>query len=332
MGLQAAAGRSSGRNPSAIKIKDGEARYTAKQVKEYLLCGDCEQKLGVYDNYTSVLAFKNGTLPARAAVGAILGSSGRVQVAKPGTLDSARLAYFACSVVWRGHIATTLPRCRLGPTTIGESFRAYLNGERAFPPKVLVTLSLLLDDDPTKAQLGQVITMPLSMRNRPNYSHEFALCGMYFAVRTGGGTVSARGLADVRRADDRAHSTSRVQRMVGSRPGERGVCRPQSADWKQRQDAVTTLRATACETPSCGSDPCPCEALQSTADRCSGHRRQRHGRRRAAAAPASCDIEAENGCTTLNEEPPTTSCKTGYPAMLCTIRPASHVGSMYGHK
>lgn len=172
-------------NSHPIKIEGGEARFTAKQVKEHLLCCSCEQKLGDYDNYVSKLAYKDGAFPARDSVGPILGADGGLHCAEPGTLDAARLAYFACSVVWRGHIATAVSRCTLGAATVGEVFRAYLNGERAFPSRVAAMLSLLLDDEPGKAQLGDAILMPHSMRKRPHHSHEFALCGMYFAVHTG---------------------------------------------------------------------------------------------------------------------------------------------------
>lgn len=88
------------------------------------------------------------------------------------------------AVLVRQHAADSLPECSLGDR-VGEAFRAYLNGERPMQRTVDVTLSLLREDDLNKADLRQLITMPGTQRKRPHWSHEFALCGMWFAVHTG---------------------------------------------------------------------------------------------------------------------------------------------------
>ena len=181
-----------GENPNPMKISGGKAVQVSKQVKEYMFCAPCdEQKFGPYDDYISSLACDGEAFPARDAVGRPQGSVDGIQIVTPGKLDAMRLVYFACSVVWRGHVAASIPRCTLGP--VGETFRAYLNDERALPNTIQVTLSLLRDDESGKAELGQLFTMPHSMRKRPHHSHEFALCGMYFAVRTGASRSDVEG-------------------------------------------------------------------------------------------------------------------------------------------
>ncbi|HTU58266.1 MAG TPA: hypothetical protein VMF89_07525, partial [Polyangiales bacterium] len=172
-----------GEPPEPIAIEKGEARRTAKQVKEYMLCGDCEQKLGVYDNEVSRLACNASQFPAIAHVGRVIATNQEgTELAESGSLDLVRLAYFACSVVWRGHAARSVPDCNLGP--LAESFRRFLNGESGPPAKVVLTLSLLRDE-PGSDQMASIISLPQTQRSRPRFNHQFALCGLYFAVSTG---------------------------------------------------------------------------------------------------------------------------------------------------
>jgi hypothetical protein len=184
-----------GEPPEPIAIANGVARRSAKQVKEHMLCGDCEQKLGVYDNDVSKLACEGGRFPALACVGRIVATASEgSELADAGSLDSARLIYFACSIVWRGHEAQSLPECKLGP--LAEDFRSFVNAERGPPPKVIVTLSLLRNEAGS-ANMASIVTMPLTQRKRPHFTHEFALCGLYFAVSTGNHNSAWLGLADV---------------------------------------------------------------------------------------------------------------------------------------
>jgi hypothetical protein len=173
----------SGENPNPMLISGGKALQTSKQVTEYMFCKPCDElKFGPYDEYVSTLAFNGDVFPAMESLGR-LGWAGSLGGAEPGSLDLSRLVYFACSVVWRGHVASSVSGCNLGP--LSEAFRAFLNGERPLLSTIQVTLTLLADQPTDKAELRRLIAMPKSQRKRPHFSHEFVLCGMWFAVRTG---------------------------------------------------------------------------------------------------------------------------------------------------
>ena len=184
-----------GGNPNPIYVSDGKAVPTSKQFSEHLLCADCEQKLGVTDNYLAKLAYTDGQpVPGFADVGRVVGRHGVYQMAEPGKLDAGKLAYFAASIAWRGHIASTLPDSTLGPHA--EPFRQYLLGQRAFPSKCGVAVCVLRDDEPDWERIARTITMPKTQRKAQHFTVEFMLCGFYFTLHTGLASPLPGGLSD----------------------------------------------------------------------------------------------------------------------------------------
>src|SRR5690349_15825724 len=47
--------------PDPVRISNGRALQTSRQFKERMLCGPCEQALGVQDNYAATLTYSEGT-------------------------------------------------------------------------------------------------------------------------------------------------------------------------------------------------------------------------------------------------------------------------------
>jgi hypothetical protein len=134
-----------------------EARLTKEQLKEYLLCVDCEQRFA--DNgETHVLNAIAGKSTKRFPL------ADRMRVAYPRdfdptasrfwaddfNLDVEKLAYFALSVVWRGTVhqwtkfdgglTELLP---LAP--FEESMQSYLLGKTTFPTNACVIVIVCSD-------------------------------------------------------------------------------------------------------------------------------------------------------------------------------------------
>jgi hypothetical protein len=115
----------------------------------------------------------------------------RVQYVERGKLDTELLAYFAASVVWRGHAAKSVTDCNLGP--YANAFREYLLGQRKFPGQSSARVYMVRADMPKWEEATDLISIPQSGRTKrvgnrsrpPRYSHEFAICGLYFTVQTG---------------------------------------------------------------------------------------------------------------------------------------------------
>jgi hypothetical protein len=189
------------KNQEPLFVQNKRAVQRPKQVKEPMLCDDCEHRLKWGDDYAASLAIDRGTLPARALVGreylvAERRSSERIALRELGAIDRNRSIYFALSVIWRAHVARSVPECCLGPHA--ETFRRYLLGTAQLPSRTAVHMSLVDSDEPGWHVVANLMWLPQSNPKRTSdaggsdrfFSHEFALCGLYFAVRTGIGPAA----------------------------------------------------------------------------------------------------------------------------------------------
>ncbi len=141
--------RSSGANPNPMFVSEKGAVQTSRQLKNHVLCRDCEQLFSRNsENYVMTQVF-DGRTKAFPLLEALQASPatwikrewiGYALSTTPG-IDRKKLGYFALSVFWRASIHTwRLPGEK--PITINlgrrynESFRRYLLGQTTFPENV----------------------------------------------------------------------------------------------------------------------------------------------------------------------------------------------------
>lgn len=153
---------------------------------EHLLCGPCDELLAHDDNYVLGLAYVDDNA-------LILGGIAPVEEAGEGltslcvlgsSIDRNRLCRFAASVLWRGHIAGSVPDCDVGERYAAD-LRAYLRSQSSFPEHLYLTLVVHLPAPDGQNLVGQLIQTPRSSRQRGYYSHSFAICGLQFLFTAG---------------------------------------------------------------------------------------------------------------------------------------------------
>lgn len=177
------------RNPHPVMITNKRAITTAMQVKDYLLCRDCEERLNkhgetwaagqVYDGKAFPLLDRlNLALPfwetpqTRAVSGFAAG------------IDTNKLAYFGLSILWRA--AAHKWRMLDGQTTtidLGdyeEPIRKFLLGEISLPNDIIVVATACTD----WLSQGSFYT-PCRVRGNPNTAYAFLARGIKFTVLAG---------------------------------------------------------------------------------------------------------------------------------------------------
>jgi hypothetical protein len=147
-------GRDPERNPpDPIVITSEISHHTSKQVRDYLLCRDCEQlfnkngehwvmqqvyngkRFPLFDRLKLALhVYASPTLPAYS--GTAVG------------IDTGKLAYFALSVLWRASVHKWVMDGQTISISLGvyeEVIRKFLFGETAFPLDVIVITTVCTD-------------------------------------------------------------------------------------------------------------------------------------------------------------------------------------------
>lgn len=116
-----------------------------KQAQEHLLCEDCEQLFGVWDDYAGRVSRQgNGSFPALEQ--ALIGPAAPPGGLRPGmspSLDRQRLARFICSVIWRASITSHEDFAGISLGGFDEGLRRYLLGEGHFLANARLVLKLL---------------------------------------------------------------------------------------------------------------------------------------------------------------------------------------------
>jgi hypothetical protein len=167
-------------NPTApIHISRGIAVLSNRQTTKHLLCVSCEGLFSKSEDYLARLTepddgqikfFRNVTrLDTPRKTLALLNNAE----------DSAHLAYFAASIVWRGCVMTG--GCRLGPYE--AKFRQYLLGESPFPSAASIFVALLEKSSDLDARGW--ITEPVSSKSGRSWIHGFLIAGLAFRCLVG---------------------------------------------------------------------------------------------------------------------------------------------------
>jgi hypothetical protein len=186
------------KNPNPMVITPTKARQDSRQVKDYLLCAECEDRFSK-NGETWVCGHcwrSDSDFPLRATLLAAtpLYRSGPDFAAYSGSaithVDVNALVYYAASVMWRGavhqwrqyeHIPT---RLHLGPYR--EELRQFLLGVAAFPRHVAMVVSVSTTTD---TQRNSLMVLPwLSDKADGHHRYGFVIPGITFRVTVGKGT------------------------------------------------------------------------------------------------------------------------------------------------
>jgi len=168
------------------EVEPAEGAEGAAAGEEHLLCARCDERLAHDDNYALQLAFVDGDA-------AILTDLEPIEEASEGltslcvlssSIERDRLCRFAASVLWRAHIASSVPNCDVGERYAAD-LRAYLNGQGAFPEHLYLTLIVHLPAPDGRNIIGELLQTPRSSRQRGYYWHSFAVCGLQFLFTAG---------------------------------------------------------------------------------------------------------------------------------------------------
>jgi len=172
-------------NPHPMHVKDKRAVTTSMQVTDFLLCSNCEQRIGRVDHYVSTQCLQtNGTVPLREAPQVIWVSDDRnFALLDTSSLELDALCRFAISVIWRAHVSAMVPQIDLG--TNAESIRAYLSGETDYPSSVHVAVQTYVEPDGHGSLADHTIILPESHSNGDATAYWFLVCGLHFEVSVG---------------------------------------------------------------------------------------------------------------------------------------------------
>ena len=142
-------------NPNPYLISAKRTIQTSRQIKDYLLCRNCEQRINRGGERCAMRQVnRNGSFPLLGAlnsVSASRSSSGFSWYYANDTpsIDRDKLGYFALSVFWRGSVHIWhCPEKKEPPIQLGifeEPIRQYLLGLRSFPDDVVILLFVCTD-------------------------------------------------------------------------------------------------------------------------------------------------------------------------------------------
>lgn len=135
-------------------VTRGGRRRVTRQVKQYLLCSECDNRLNKYgENYALQQVWNGSRFPLLDRLNLALtvrgSADGEVYSGLASGIDTEKLAYFALSVLWRAGVSEwrtskgTTHRVDLGSHQ--ESLRAYLHGETGFPSEASVMATVCTD-------------------------------------------------------------------------------------------------------------------------------------------------------------------------------------------
>lgn len=142
---------SEGGSPNPIIFDSEGAVQTSSQIKDYVFCAECEQRLNRNgEAYFLKYCWRRDGFRLHAILDAAAPSvAGRIKVyaaAKFPEIDVNSLAYFGASMFWRDSVhhwktkKSGSEQIELGPYE--EQFRTYLMGETAFPENCALWISV----------------------------------------------------------------------------------------------------------------------------------------------------------------------------------------------
>ena len=179
-------------NPDPLKLNDDGVFQDSKQVSDYLLCGECEERFNTNGErwFLTHCWRKDRFLLASMLDDALLaGSTLQIKVYHAGQipkLDVTALTYFAASMFWRASVhqwkmgGTKTRGITLGPYE--ERLRNFLMGEADFPPNCVLWVSV----PESITQFTRLSLTPYGGRSGGYYLYKFVVLGVGFYLLVGG--------------------------------------------------------------------------------------------------------------------------------------------------
>lgn len=170
-------------NTNPVVVTGGTAVETSEQVKKYLLCKCCEDRIGKTENYVAKIAVQedNG-FPALGKVAIIWKPDPSFCVADANLLECSKLINFAASVLWRADIAQIEPIVDLG--SFRDQLKQYLLEKGNFPNKARMVLQLLAPTDGT-SKIHHSVVFPVTVSYDGYDTHSFLIHGLRFTLYCG---------------------------------------------------------------------------------------------------------------------------------------------------
>jgi hypothetical protein len=185
---------SDGTNPNPYRITPDRIVQTSRQVREYLLCPECESRLDVWENYVAKLAH---TETRTSPLVTYLRRQNRTyrwdrKSGEYGLLDdydTKALASFGLSLFWRASVSSQQDTrgMRLGPK-YEEIVRQFLMGAITLPPSLAIMMDVVDPDHPGTSRIALVSTILPQTFREPEancHYHTTLVCGLVFQLYVG---------------------------------------------------------------------------------------------------------------------------------------------------
>jgi hypothetical protein len=170
-----------------VSINETTAVLIDKQVRDYVLCGDCEQRFnGRGEDWVMRNCYRGEKFPVKEKIDAlapavVLGESNWYSGATIADLRMDRLVYFGASVFWRAsaHDWGFPEQISLGPYE--EKLRQFLMDQADFPKNMTLIIGVITEED----LLGHVGTPTGGRTERGYFLLKFFLLGITFSLIVG---------------------------------------------------------------------------------------------------------------------------------------------------
>ena len=175
-----------GDSKDIVRLSKNVLKYTDQQLKEYLLCEKCEQKIGVRENYVKSISFDaEGQSQAINLLNYSIGrsnNSDKFAYTDASPLDRDCIAYFAASVVWRASILSKSGNVvSLDPYQ--KELRNYLEEKAEFPKEA--SLLVYFHDPYHEPIYNQLLTSPVTDKLDKCHLHQFFCAGVLYKLFIG---------------------------------------------------------------------------------------------------------------------------------------------------
>jgi hypothetical protein len=180
-------------NPSPYLMSATKTVESSRQIKDYVLCADCERRLNENgERWVLAHMAREGKFPLREMLrkatpirsipGLTTYAAGMIA-----EIDVDKLEYFALSVFWRAAVHDWKPlfgdqyeRLELGPYR--ELLREFLFGVAPFPSNVITTVSVYEEEEFVRSMFPPSAGTPRREEGRP---YSFLIPGIQFTMALG---------------------------------------------------------------------------------------------------------------------------------------------------
>ncbi len=167
-----------------MKVEDDVAIASPRQDAEYMLCRECEERIGLSENYVSSIALQtDGTFPAAARTAVVPAPPDpEWRLGDASALDCDAIAYFAASVVWRASASKLYGKLSLG-ATYNVVFANYLLGRSAFPVRARLMIEFMQPEN--LPRVDRMVVAPEGQRDDGYHIYQFCIFGIWFRLMVG---------------------------------------------------------------------------------------------------------------------------------------------------